>query len=90
MASTCGNYAHIKGQKILIHDGAGGIGSIAIPLAKNLDAHIALTAISDDEKFVKNLGDDKLIDLAQWVDKNNIKISIKHFHWMNLPRHLIM
>ena len=33
-----------KGQKILIHGGAGGIGSIAIQLAKYLDADVATTS----------------------------------------------
>jgi len=51
-----------KDQKILIHGGAGGIGSIAIPLAKNLDAYVATTASSDDKEFVQNLGADKVID----------------------------
>ena len=51
-----------KDQKILIHGGAGGIGSIAIPLAKNLGAYVATTASSDDKQFVQNLGADKVID----------------------------
>jgi alcohol dehydrogenase len=51
-----------KDQKILIHGGAGGIGSIAIPLAKNLGAYVATTASSDDKQFVQNLGADKIID----------------------------
>jgi len=51
-----------KDQKILIHGGAGGIGSIAIPLAKNLDAYVATTASSDDKEFVQNLGADEVID----------------------------
>jgi NADPH:quinone reductase-like Zn-dependent oxidoreductase len=52
-----------KGQKILIHGGAGGIGSIAIPLAKHLvGAHVATTASNDDKKFVQELGADEVID----------------------------
>jgi len=51
-----------KDQKILIHGGAGGIGSIAIPLAKNLDAYVTTTASSDDKEFVQNLGADEVID----------------------------
>jgi NADPH:quinone reductase-like Zn-dependent oxidoreductase len=51
-----------KDQKILIHGGAGGIGSIAIPLAKNLDAYVATTASSDDKEFVHKLGADEVID----------------------------
>lgn len=51
-----------KGQKILIHGGAGGIGSMAIQLAKYLGAYVATTASSDDIDFVKGLGADEVID----------------------------
>jgi alcohol dehydrogenase len=51
-----------KGQKILIHGGAGGIGSIAIQLAKNLGAHVATTVSSDDKQFVQDLGANEVID----------------------------
>lgn len=51
-----------KGQKILIHGGAGGIGSIAIQLGKHLGAYVATTASSEDIEFVKNLGADEVID----------------------------
>jgi NADPH:quinone reductase-like Zn-dependent oxidoreductase len=51
-----------KGQKILIHGGAGGIGSIAIPLAKSLGAIVATTVSPDDKQFVSTLGADEIID----------------------------
>jgi NADPH:quinone reductase-like Zn-dependent oxidoreductase len=51
-----------KGKKILIHGGAGGIGSMAIPLAKHLGAHVATTASDKDISFVKELGADEIID----------------------------
>src|SRR5215210_1516282 len=51
-----------NGQKILIHGGAGGIGSIAIQLAKNLGAHVATTVSTDDKQFVQKLGADEVID----------------------------
>jgi NADPH:quinone reductase-like Zn-dependent oxidoreductase len=51
-----------KDQKILIHGGAGGIGSIAIPLAKNLGAFVATTVNSDDKRFVQELGANEVID----------------------------
>src|SRR5215208_3597575 len=51
-----------NGQKILIHGGAGGIGSIAIQLAKNLGAHVATTVSTDDKQFVQELGADEIID----------------------------
>lgn len=50
------------GQKILIHGGAGGIGSIAIQLAKQLGAFVATTVRANDMQFVKELGADEIID----------------------------
>jgi NADPH:quinone reductase-like Zn-dependent oxidoreductase len=51
-----------KGQKILVHGGAGGIGSMAIQLAKHLGAYVATTAAANDAEFVKSLGADEIID----------------------------
>ena len=51
-----------KGQKILIHGGAGGIGTIAIPLAKHLGAYVATTVSTSDKQFAKELGADIVID----------------------------
>ena len=49
-------------QKILIHGGAGGIGSIAIQLAKYLGAYVATTTSANDKQFVQELGADVVID----------------------------
>jgi alcohol dehydrogenase len=51
-----------SGQKILIHGGAGGIGSTAIQLAKSLGAYVATTVGTKDVEFVKKLGADEVID----------------------------
>jgi alcohol dehydrogenase len=51
-----------NGQRILIHGGAGGIGSIAIQLAKHLGAYVATTVSTDDKQFVQELGADQVID----------------------------
>lgn len=51
-----------KGQKILIHGGAGGIGSIAIQIAKAKGAYVATTISADDTEFVKSLGADEVVD----------------------------
>jgi alcohol dehydrogenase len=52
-----------KSQKILIHGGAGGIGSIAIQLAKHLGAYVATTVSTNDIQFVKDeMGADEAID----------------------------
>ena len=50
------------GQKILIHGGAGGIGSLAIQIAKGIGAYVATTASAADAEFVKGLGADETID----------------------------
>jgi NADPH:quinone reductase-like Zn-dependent oxidoreductase len=50
------------GQRILIHGAAGGIGSIAVQLAKHLGAHVIATAFTEDVPFVNGLGADEVID----------------------------
>lgn len=51
-----------SGQKIFIHGGAGGIGTIAIQIAKQLGAYIATTATDDGIDYVKQLGANEVID----------------------------
>lgn len=51
-----------SGQRVLIHGGAGGIGTFAIQLAKHLGAYITATAGTDDVEYVKGLGADEVID----------------------------
>lgn len=51
-----------NGQKILIHGGAGGIGSIAIQLAKHLGAYVSTTVRANDMQYVRELGADEIID----------------------------
>lgn len=50
------------GQKVLIHAGAGGVGSIAIQLAKYLGATVATTVSAKNADFVRELGADVVID----------------------------
>ncbi|MGN6219358.1 MAG: NADP-dependent oxidoreductase [Microbacterium sp.] len=50
------------GQKVLIHAGAGGVGSIAIQLAKHLGAQVATTVSGKNADFVRELGADVVID----------------------------
>ena len=51
-----------KDKKILIHGGAGGIGAIAIQLAKHLGAYVATTVSTSDKQFVQELGANLVID----------------------------
>ena len=69
---------HIKlnrGQKILIHGGAGGIGSLAIQVAKSIGAYVATTASADDMAYVKELGADEAIDYK----KEPFELRLKDF-----------
>src|SRR6478672_3254480 len=55
--------AQVKpGQKVLVHAGAGGLGSTVIQLAKHLGAHVATTASGASEELVRDLGADVVVD----------------------------
>ncbi|KEQ30618.1 NADPH:quinone oxidoreductase [Pedobacter antarcticus 4BY] len=51
-----------KGQKVFIQAGSGGVGTIAIQLAKYLGATVATTASEKSFPMLKDLGADVLID----------------------------
>lgn len=50
------------GESVLIHAGAGGVGSIAIQLAKAMGAYVFATCSSKNLDFVKEIGADRAID----------------------------
>lgn len=54
-----------RGQKILVHAGAGGLGSTVIQVAKYLGAYVATTAHTNDVDRVRALGADEIIDFTQ-------------------------
>jgi alcohol dehydrogenase len=51
-----------KDKRVLVQGGAGGIGSIALQLAKHLGPFVATTVSTDDKQFVQELGADQVID----------------------------
>lgn len=51
-----------KGQKVFIQAGSGGVGTIAIQLAKHLGATVATTTSAANFELVKNLGAEIVID----------------------------
>jgi len=58
--------AHLqKGQKVLIHAGSGGVGTIAIQLAKHLGAFVATTTSTANADWVRGLGADVVIDYGK-------------------------
>lgn len=50
------------GQRILVHAGAGGLGSTVIQLAKHLGATVATTASAKNAELVRSLGADVVVD----------------------------
>ncbi len=58
--------AHVKpGQKVLVHAGAGGLGSTVIQLAKHLGATVATTANTRSEELVRILDADVVVDYTK-------------------------
>jgi NADPH:quinone reductase-like Zn-dependent oxidoreductase len=51
-----------RGQRILIHGAAGGVGSVALQIARHLGAHVIASVFPDDADYVRELGADEVID----------------------------
>ncbi|WP_328939835.1 NADP-dependent oxidoreductase [Streptomyces tauricus] len=51
-----------EGDRVLIHGGGGGVGHIAIQIAKALGAHVITTAGESKRRFVEGFGADEVID----------------------------
>lgn len=52
------------GETVLIHGGAGGVGSFAVQIAKAAGARVLATAGSDNQEILKELGADVAIDYS--------------------------
>jgi NADPH:quinone reductase-like Zn-dependent oxidoreductase len=52
----------VSGQRILITGASGAVGSMAVQLAKNKNAHVIGTGSGRNEEFVRKLGADEFID----------------------------
>ncbi|MEW2389591.1 NADP-dependent oxidoreductase [Streptomyces venezuelae] len=50
------------GQRVLIHAAAGGVGHLAVQIAKAHGAYVIGTARADKHDFLRSLGSDELID----------------------------
>lgn len=51
-----------RGERVLIHAGAGGVGSMAVQLAHRAGAHVIATASAGNIELLKSLGANEVID----------------------------
>jgi len=63
------------GETVLIHGGAGGVGTIAIQVAKAIGARVITTALACDHDFVHSLGADEAID---FMAEDYVKAVLRH------------
>jgi len=54
-----------KGDKVLIHAGSGGVGTIAIQIAKHFGAYVATTCSERNAQMVTELGADQVINYRE-------------------------
>jgi NADPH:quinone reductase-like Zn-dependent oxidoreductase len=54
-----------KGQRVLIHGGAGGVGTYAVQLARWKGAEVITTASAENHDFLRELGASEVIDYTR-------------------------
>ena len=54
-----------SGQRLLLTNGSGGVGSMAVQLAKAKGAHVTAMASGLNEEYVRGLGADEFIDYTE-------------------------
>ena len=55
----------VSGQRMLIHGGSGGVGHVAVQLAKWKGAHVLATASTKNQQLLRELGVDEPIDYTK-------------------------
>src|SRR6476620_643612 len=60
----------MSGQRILIHGGSGGVGHVAVQLAKWKGAHVLATASTRNQELLRELGVDEPIDYMKQKFEN--------------------
>lgn len=77
-----------KNQRVLIHAGAGGVGSFAIQIAKQAGAYVIATASAANSALLKELGADEVIDYRteNFASLNNIDVVLDSIGGETLER----
>jgi NADPH:quinone reductase-like Zn-dependent oxidoreductase len=68
---TVGNVQ--KGERVLIHGGAGGVGSMAVQIAKARGAYVIATASARNHDFLRSLGADETLDYTKTRFEDKVK-----------------
>ena len=61
-----------RGQRVLIHGGAGGVGSFAVQLANWAGANVITTASANNHDFAGKLGAHEVIDYTKFRFENEV------------------
>lgn len=61
------------GQRILIHNASGAVGSFAVQMAKNCGAYVIATASKTKQAWVESLGADEFIDYRHDAFETKVK-----------------
>jgi len=51
-----------SGERVLVHGGAGGVGSLVVQIAKARGAHVIATASARNHDYLRGIGADEVID----------------------------
>ena len=62
-----------KGDRVLVHGGAGGVGNYAIQIARHIGCYVITTVSGADRAFVKELGADEVIDYRAQAFEKEVK-----------------
>lgn len=62
----------VGGQRVLVHAAAGGVGSMAVQLAKDRGAHVIGTASGPNREFVLGLGAEDVVDYTAGPFENSV------------------
>jgi NADPH:quinone reductase-like Zn-dependent oxidoreductase len=62
-----------RGDRVLIHAAAGGVGHYAVQMAKHLGAYVIGTSSGENKKFVLDMGASEHIDYKKQIFENEVK-----------------